>query len=61
MSMENYDRILIARHRLKVAQKQVVEITSNAHRSLFTRALHDELEVYNEAVADALDALNGDQ
>ena len=58
MTMEHLERMANARDKLKAAQEKVVEITSNAQRSLFTRALHDAVEVYNEAVAEVIDSLN---
>ena len=57
MTLEYMNRMGEARDKLKAAQEKVAEITSNPHRSLMTRALHDAVEVYNEAVAEVIDIL----
>jgi len=58
MTMEHLERMANARDRLKAAQEKVVELTTNPHRSLVTRSLYLAVEVYNEAVAEVIEALN---
>lgn len=61
MTMEHLERMANARDKLKAAQEKVVELTSNPHNSLVTRSLYDAVQVYNEAVAEVIDALDGDE
>lgn len=61
MTIEHVQRMGTARDKLKAAQAKVVELTSNPHPSLLVRHLHLAVKVYNEAVAEVIDALNEDK